>query len=330
MKKIRKNLDLFIIYIIGIIISCSTVFAATILYQSSETGYDNTNSDLTSDNVQDAIDELYNYCITQLGSEWNFSYQNSPQTWTAPYTGRYQLEVWGAKGGQCRYWRDNSGYTEHSGGNGGYASGEVTLTAGDTLYIVTGGQPSMKNAGNGGNQNIVAGGYNGGAAGTYNSGNGACGSGGGATHIATETGTLKQIYTNSNNNVDTAKSKIYIVAGGGGGGGGEYGKGPYTGGTGGGTTGGNSSSTDYGQATGGSQTAGGTGNYACLASFGQGCGSSYVGAGGGGGGLYGGGASGPLTPGGGGSGYIGGVTNGTMTNGNNSGAGKAKISFLGV
>lgn len=44
--------------IIGLVLAGTGVYAA-ILYQSSEVGYDNSNSGLTSQNVQDALDELY-------------------------------------------------------------------------------------------------------------------------------------------------------------------------------------------------------------------------------------------------------------------------------
>ncbi|MCL2133085.1 MAG: glycine rich domain-containing protein, partial [Bacteroidales bacterium] len=59
----------------------------------------------------------------------------SPQSWTAPITGRYKLEVWGAQGG-------HSNDITYKGGRGGYAVGEVNLTAGDNLYVYVGGQPT--------------------------------------------------------------------------------------------------------------------------------------------------------------------------------------------
>lgn len=43
--------------------------------------------------------------------EWVYNYTGNVQSWTAPYDGKYKLEVWGAKGG-------NAGYLP--GGKGGY------------------------------------------------------------------------------------------------------------------------------------------------------------------------------------------------------------------
>ena len=62
MKKIKSfiknNIKIVIAFILGLIISGIGVYAA-ILYASSDVGYDNTGSGLTSTNVQDALDELY-------------------------------------------------------------------------------------------------------------------------------------------------------------------------------------------------------------------------------------------------------------------------------
>ena len=238
-----------------------------------------------------------------------YSYTGGVQTFTAPYTGIYQIEIYGAAGG-------NAG--SYSGGKGGYSTGQVSLNKGDVLYVVVGGAGSTSTG-------KIAGGYNGGGAAVgnpYNSSPG--GSGGGATHIASMTGTLSSIG-------ETNLDKIYIVAGGGGGAfkcnnGSAWGG---NGGAGGGETGGSSSygwasGTDFeynvtaGPYAGGTQTSG----YA----FGSGGGGAGYRAGGGGG-LYGGTAS-NRSSGSGGSGYIGGVTNGSMTSGANSGNGSATITYI--
>ena len=256
-----------------------------------------------------------------------FSYTGRIQSWTVPAGcgGTYQLEVWGAQGGTCRYWPNNSSYAESVGGNGGYSKGNISLSAGETIYVVVGGQPALKNSGSGGNTNTVTAGYNGGG---NTNGNTGCGAGGGATHIGTFNSTLA-----AHGNT----SGLYIVAGGGGGGSAdryweEQSGGSYKdknvlslGGTGGGTSGGNSGTNPYGYSTGGTQSAGGSHNGSFAGSFGQGGNGSTNRGGSGGGGLYGGGGGSYNTGGGGGSGYIGGVTGGTMTNGTQSGNGKAKI-----
>ena len=235
------------------------------------------------------------------------SYNGGVQTVEVPYTGTYKLEVWGAQGGRaCHHGTCDSTY---EGGKGGYAYGEVHLTQGTTLYVVIGGKG--KNATNtdctGG-----AGGYNGGgkAGNDHN-----CdkpeiepgGGGGGATHIATVSGLLKDLASN--------QSSVLIVAGGGGGG-------TFNGlgADGGGLTGLviGSCGTGGGQSSGNAFGLGGIGVNATS------------GGGGGGGGWYGGktsnsdGCRGP-----GGSSYLGSLLNANTISGQNSGNGKAQITYLG-
>lgn len=229
---------------------------------------------------------LYAFYGTQT-----FNYVCSMQT-VSLLPGTYKLEVWGGRGaGDC----------DGAGGPGGYASGNITLTSNQTLYIMTGG------AGTGGWTQLPAA-CNGGGLPSDQTGVG----GGGATHIAsTGKGDLK--------NYADSRSEVYIVAGGGGGGG-DHADGGY----GGGSAGGNGSyytgySTNFG--AGATQTTG----YA----FGLGepaNGQSPAG----GGGWYGGYRStgGVNAGGGGGSGYIGGVIGGAMTNGVNKGTGYAKVTLI--
>jgi hypothetical protein len=232
-----------------------------------------------------------------------FAFSNSVQPFTAPHTGTYTLEVWGAQGGV-------SGYSANiEGGRGGYSKGQVALTQGQTIYITVGGQ----------------GGFNGGGA-----GDGTVQNGGGATHIATNTGLLSTL--------SSARSAILLVAGGGGGSeyqatpgnNGHLNGGPYPqygGGSGGGTSGlaGVGDFADTGNGVGGNGVGGTqTTGY----SFGAGGPSVGQHSGGGGGGYFGGYAgTNDNKAGGGGSGYIGGVTNGTTQSGVNSGNGKALISW---
>ncbi|MDR1884391.1 MAG: fimbrillin family protein [Prevotella sp.] len=77
---------------------------------------------------------------------WEFNYTGSPQTFTVPISGEYQLEVWGAQGGTSTQ--------PYDGGKGGYSTGKVFLARGTQLYVYVGGQGI---AGNG-----TGGGYNGG------------------------------------------------------------------------------------------------------------------------------------------------------------------------
>ena len=99
------------------------------------------------------------------GEIYAFNYTGSQQTFTAPKSGTYKIELWGAQGGH------DSGSGCY-GGKGGYSSGKIYLKKDDILYLMIGGQPSNIN-----------GGYNGGGSGAYdNSATNARG-GGGATDI---------------------------------------------------------------------------------------------------------------------------------------------------
>lgn len=63
MKKIKEifknNLKIVIAFILGIIISGTTVYAATIIYNANQVGFNNSNTSLSSTDVQGALDELY-------------------------------------------------------------------------------------------------------------------------------------------------------------------------------------------------------------------------------------------------------------------------------
>lgn len=235
--------------------------------------------------------------ITGVGESQTFQYTGGIQTFKAPFSGVYKLEVIGARGGI------RQGYGTANSGLGGFAEGYMRLEADEVLYVCCGGRGS--NGDNLSGLTVAPGGYNGGGAGGYGrewtSGEGwAYGygaSGGGATHIARYDGTLEEIGAKN-------IAKILLVAGGGGGESEHSGStNDYTIGNGGGQTG-----SDGANCKGGTQTTG----YA----FGLGMpganefGNRMQANGGAGGGLYGGFAhSGTNIPygGAGGSGYIGGV-----------------------
>lgn len=138
-----------------------------------------------------------------------YNYTGSYQTFTAPKTGEYFIQLWGASGGG-----------DHPG-NGGYTSGYIHLNVGEKLYIYVGSRGAIS-------KNEDAG-YNGGGAG----GKGNIDSvingygGGGATDVRLVSGDW--------NNSDGLKSRIMVASGGGGG----YGW--DNGGSGGGLTGYNTS-----------------------------------------------------------------------------------------
>ncbi len=256
-----------------------------------------------------------------------YGYTGYVQSFTAPVTGKYKLEAWGAQGGSSidtdvphspvpsDSVLENGQYHSVEGGKGGYSYGVISLNQGETIYLAVGGagehfeqlNENVTDA-----KIIVSGGYNGGGVTTFQRVNSgihrmSLGSGGGATHFATANrGELKNYSVN--------KDDVLLVAGGGGGSafslsgsGGWINQGQ--GGAGGGLEGlpsikgANLDGSNNGRtpATGGTQTAGGTG----LASGGFGIGAGTTGndyATGGGGGWYGGGAQ-RIQGGAGGSGY---------------------------
>lgn len=239
--------------------------------------------------------------------ESSYNGLGSVQEFIVPDSGRYKLEVWGAEGGNAVQYDNVT--IDKLGGKGGYASGEINLTKGQTLYLYVGGK--------GGNGTVPAvqttpqrGGWNGGGGATDSRDGG----GGGATDIRL--------------NGQTLSDRIIVV---GGGGGADQWQG--NGGAGGGLTG----ADGFGDNTtvvgkGGKQTAGGIGGvygsgfgFNGTLGFGGNAGNMGPGAGGG---YYGGGGGTDTGGAGGGSSYTGGVENGTTTSGINSGDGKILITRI--
>ena len=139
---------------------------------------------------------------------FNFDYTGTEQTFIAPVSGTYKVELWGAQGGSV----------EHAGGVGGYSVGYTKFNINNIKYINIGGQGNRGNyykseIGYGG-----SGGYNGGGSGgqgtainedskVYYNVSGA--GGGGATHLSNKSGLLKSL--------NNYRNDVIIVAGGGGG-----------------------------------------------------------------------------------------------------------------
>lgn len=211
--------------------------------------------------------------FSMAGGSSAFSYTGAVQTFTAPLSGTYALEVWGAQGG------NNSPQT---GGLGGYSYGRVSLASGATLSVYVGGQSTGGGSG---------------SAGWNGAGYGSNTGGGGATDIRQG---------------GTALSNRIIVAGGGGGaysGGGNGGAGGgLTGGDGwvnNGSNAGKGATQSAGGAEGGSLGQGGSNTYGYS---GSGGGGGYYGggsnnnvvcnaSGGGGSGYIGGVSNGSMTSG---------------------------------
>ena len=209
---------------------------------------------------------------------WTMEYTGAIQTFTAPVAGEYELQVWGAQGGQ--YYA--------TGGLGGHATCRTSLTQGETIYVYVGGR-----GGDGISQSGGFGGWNGGGhAGRAVDGFKGSAGGGGATHISKVNNQV--IGSGSGQCASLVGTNFIIVAGGGGGGAHGY----TLAGAGGGESGGLGKRHD-----------GSTGDHAVHADYtdhfyfsqdrsygangGNGVGHSWAceGAGGGGGGYYGGTAS---------------------------------------
>ena len=89
-----------------------------------------------------------NISMPEITKVTDYSYTGKVQTFTAPVTGNYLLEVWGAQGGSYDYarnpWSDYDlqmlGIGLCEGGLGAYVRGVVSLAKGDKLYVHVGGQ----------------------------------------------------------------------------------------------------------------------------------------------------------------------------------------------
>ena len=229
-----------------------------------------------------------------------YTYSGNVQTFTAPQSGTYYFEAWGADGGMAMN-------ANAKGGIGGYAACSTRLEQGDVVYIAVGGAGSDCTA----THSVLSGGWNGGGSAQNPLSSEWFGSGGGATHFASVSGTLSSLSAASNH--------VIAVAGGGGGAAWESDSKCNAGGNGGGQNGANGGSftNSDGQlkagGQGGTQSAGGAaGSSGYAGQFGLGGIGNLDGLekwSGGGGGWYGGGNTGSWgASSGGGSGRIGGKT----------------------
>jgi hypothetical protein len=220
-------------------------------------------------------DRIFTVHSLQLFITATYPYTGSYQTFVVPNDGNYQIEAWGAKGGNS---------FSGTGGNGGYTKGEIYLTKGTILYLYVG-------------QYGQSGGWNGGAYGGA--------TGGGASDVRTASGNW--------NDTTSLRSRILVAGGGGGGERIQGGAGGGLVGGNGAICYNSSIGYTCTAAGGGSQTAGGAGGWTSPFGYGYAGGFGYGGAGApsgidaggaGGGGYYGGGGITYANGGGGGSSFI--------------------------
>ena len=129
-----------------------------------------------------------------------FTYNGNFQTFTAPASGYYFIELKGASGGKaiCQ------GSVCNTNAKGGYVSGYINLNVNDTLYVYVGGAGA-----NAVEKKNSQGGFNGGGNGTWdNNDDEAAGGGGGATDI--------RLISGDWNDSTSLNSRIMVAGGGGG------------------------------------------------------------------------------------------------------------------
>ena len=142
----------------------------------------------------------------------SFESINGEQTFIAPISGTYKLEVWGASGGTVSQ--------SYRGGYGAYSTGDIHIDENQVLYINIGGVGEVTSSAI---DQIAQGGYNGGGSGANYSlqADRVAGGGGGATHIAFVSGKLASLEKYKGSLSDDGKyyvsNDIVIVSGGGGG-----------------------------------------------------------------------------------------------------------------
>ena len=149
----------------------------------------------------------------------DYNYTGEIQEFTAPVSGYYKLEAWGAQGGSAS--ENTSGnitIQAVEGGKGGYSYGTVYLTEGQTIYIAVGGEGkeiiSSKSSGN----EYIAGGFNGGGIAYSDGSRNHSGSGGGATHFALAIDDSNDYPSDGTlSKYENMQDKVLLVAGGGGG-----------------------------------------------------------------------------------------------------------------
>lgn len=159
------------------------------------TNFDSNTQKLTISNVNSDLNIV---AVKQL--DYNYNYTNDYQTFTAPATGIYKVQLWGAAGGSSLA----NGLTEQgSQGQGAYTSGYIKLNRNQKIYIYVGGRGTDGTAGTN-----VNGGYNGGGSATWDgTDDESAGGGGGATDVRLTNGEW--------NDFNSLKSRIMVAAGGG-------------------------------------------------------------------------------------------------------------------
>ncbi len=200
---------------VKVLIKNRTLAPATIMF-NCQGGFNDKELVLSQ---SDTVNQQIGSCVYEPGEVWLFPYNGTngsdgtEQVFDVPCDGYYRLEAWGAQGG-TEQWGLYSSYNY-----GGYSIGNTYIDDTESLYINVGGAGrgytgstfnSPWAGGGGTNSIVIPGGYNGGGDAYSGQNEPFINSGGGATHIATVSGLLKDLEEHKDD------GSILIVAAGGG------------------------------------------------------------------------------------------------------------------
>ena len=82
---------------------------------------------------------------------FNFDYTGGEQTFVAPVSGTYKVELWGASGNDKVTWEtsDDTNVADNSYGLGGYTNGKIFLNNYTNFWVYVGGKNAYNGGGNG-------------------------------------------------------------------------------------------------------------------------------------------------------------------------------------
>lgn len=131
---------------------------------------------------------------------WEYSYENKSQDFTAPCSGTYKMELWGAQGGDSIEDVSSGLQATSIGGTGSYVSGSLHISKNKTLYLYVGSQGENRTYNDG--IGIALGGYNGGGSGYYGDASGTWAPGaGGSSFISGHNGCVAITENSTENNI---------------------------------------------------------------------------------------------------------------------------------
>ena len=152
--------------------------------------------------------------VTLTGNQFLFNYPCDSQYECHPYrvtfsSGVYHFDLWGAQGGDGRYWQVQTTQPD-SGGKGAHVSGRLRIKSFSSFYFYIGGKGEDQTSTT--NTAVTRGGFNGGGKGAFDNYDEnfpeSSAGGGGATDI--------RLIPESFGDIESLKSRIAVASGGGG------------------------------------------------------------------------------------------------------------------